>query len=295
MASLISKENLEQKLSDYPLLYAVAKFIYIASVSPPRLWKSYRQERFRKKCYAKFESRKRILSKSYGKIKVRYEAISPQNYWHLAIGSQYEDKFMHIIFEKCTREGDTVLDIGSHTGMYSIPFGKAVGTTGKVFAFEPESKGYNAIKRNAELNSLTNIVPMNMAVSDREGTIDFFVRPGKDTHSIFEETDAPSPLGILEKISMRTASIDSLVEDGVILPPNLVKIDVEGAELKVLDGMVKSAKHIRHILVEVHEVALQMAGVEDPELAVKTRLRNLGFNELRHIDFCHLLASKTTY
>ena len=111
MASLISKENLEQKLSDYPLLYAVAKFIYIASVSPPRLWKSYRQERFRKKCYAKFESGKTILSKSYGKIKVRYEAISPQNYWHLAIGSQYEDKFMHIIFEKCTREGDIVLDI----------------------------------------------------------------------------------------------------------------------------------------------------------------------------------------
>lgn len=292
MANLI--DEVRQKLNNYPLLYAIAKFIYHFSLFLPSLWQRYKTEKFQKKCYAEFETKGKILFKSYGKINVCYEAISPKNYWHLAMGSQYEDKFMHTIFEKCIKKGDIVLDIGAHTGMYSIPFGKAVGTAGKVFAFEPESKGYNAIKRNAELNSLTNIVPINIAVSDREGTIDFFVRPDKDTHSIFEKTDVPSPLGIQEKISVKTASVDSLIERGVILSPALVKIDVEGAELVVLDGMVKSAKQIRHILLEIHESALELVGVEDPKSEVEARLKNLGFRKLQYLDRYHLLASKAT-
>jgi FkbM family methyltransferase len=224
-------------------------------------------------------------------MQVTYEAISPKNYWHLAMGSQQEDKFMERVFETIT-EGDVILDIGAHVGMYAVPFAKKTGKNGKVYAFEPESKGFDAIKRNAILNSLKNIIPLNMAISDREGDINFYVRPDKDTHSIFEKTLAPSPLGIQETIAIKTMSVDHMVEAGVVLEPNFVKIDVEGAELKVLDGMSHTSKRIKHILVEIHERALSLEGIQNPKEEVELRLKTLGFTKIEYLDDIHVMASK---
>ena len=233
------------------------------------------------------------MSRSYGKITVSYEAISPKNYYHLSMDSQREDRFMPMIFDRYIQEADVVFDIGAHTGMYSIPFAKAVGPLGKVYAFEPEADGYNAIIRNAELNSLTNLVAINIAITDRDGPIDFFVRPDNDTHSIFEETAAPSPLGIQQKVSVKASSVDSLLQPRIIPKPDFVKIDVEGAELRVLDGMEKTAAGIRHVLVEVHQEILRSTGHEDPTREVEAKLRSLGFLNLQYVDKIHVLGTSS--
>ena len=282
--------SLKQRLKRYPAMYSVARTAHGWARLDIR-WKRHRKEAFRRRCYSRFEAGERFLSRSYGEITVRYEAISPKNYWHLSMGSQHEDQFMGKLFKEYIQRGDVVLDIGAHTGMYSIPFARAVGDSGKVYAFEPEAQGYSAILRNAELNSLSNIEGMNMAVTDMDGMIDFFVRPDKDTHSIFEKTSAPSPLGIQERLSVRSSSVDSLLEQGLISQPDFVKIDVEGGELRVLDGMEKAAPGLRHILVEVHEVALTTAGIEAPKKAVEARLRNLGVTDLEYVDEIHILGT----
>lgn len=258
---------------------------------PDILYKSYKSEKFRRKCYDKFEKGEKFITKSYGKMEVVYEAISPKNYWHLAMGSQQEDKFMERVFETIT-EGNVILDIGAHVGMYAVPFAKKTGRNGKVYAFEPESKGFEAIKRNAILNSLKNIIPLNIAVSDREGDINFYVRPDKDTHSIFEKSLAPSPLGIQENIKVKTMTVDHMIEAGVVLEPDFIKIDVEGAELKVLDGIGNTQKRIRHILVEIHESALSLEGIQNPKEEVELRLQMLGFTKLEYLDSIHVLASR---
>lgn len=248
--------------------------------------------RFRRECYERYNSGDTIVTKQYGGLQVRYQAISPKNYWHLCIGSQHEDKFMGRVFSDCIVDTGIVLDIGAHTGMYAIPFAKVVGTNGKVYAFEPEPDGFAAIQRNAQLNGLTNIVPMNMALSDREGQISFYIRPDKDTHSIFEETSAPSPLGVQHRMDVQSATIDGLVGNGTIQAPDFVKIDVEGAELRVLTGMTKTAKSVKHLLVEIHEHALGLDGVVDPKAAVEMAITGLGFSRMRYLDRVHLLASR---
>jgi len=262
------KDNLKRKLKKHPLAYSIIRCIY-SFIRFDIKWQNYQNNKFIKKCYSEFESGQKILERTYGKIKVCYEAISPKNYWHLAISSQWEDKFMNFLFEEIVKEGYIILDIGAHTGMYSIPFAKAVGPNGKVYAFEPESKGFAAIRRNIEINSLTCVIPLNIAVSDQEGVINFFVRPDKDTHSIFEKTLAPSPLGIQETMLVKTSSVDHMIENGTITQPDFIKIDTEGAELKILNGMKNAAKRIKHILVEIHEEALLLEGIENPKKEVE--------------------------
>ena len=133
-----------------------------------------------------------------------------------------------------------------------------------------------------------------MVVIEGDGTIDFFVRPDKDTHSVFEETAAPSPLGIQHTVAVEASSVDSLLERQVILQPDFVKIDVEGAELRVLDGMAKAAAGVRHILVEVHAEILRSMGVENPTGEVEGRLKTFGLTDLQYLDPIHMLASRSS-
>ena len=286
------KNKIKNLLIKHSPLLVLARPIY-RLFRPDLFWKEHEDEKFRKYCYKKFENGEKILSKSYGKIKVFYEAISPKNYWHLAIGSQHEDRFMDWIFENLIRAGDIVLDIGAHTGMWSIPLAKIVGDSGHVYAFEPEDLGYNAIRRNTKINLLNNITVINMAVTDKEGTTSFYIRPDKDTHSVFEKTTAPSPLGVQRKIIINTSSVDKMIENGIIKQPDFVKIDVEGAELMVLNGMKIAARKIRHVLVELHEpTLLKLLGIKNPKSTVERNLKDLGFTTLKYLDDIHVLASK---
>ena len=188
--------------------------------------------------------------------------------------------------------GMVVLDIGGHTGMWTVPLAKHVGPTGRVYVFEPEVKGSTAIRRNVELNNLENVTVLRMALSDRRGTGLFYVRPDKDTHSLFEETLAPSPLGIQEVHEIEVSTIDEFIERKTIAPPSFVKIDTEGAELKILDGMKRSAQNIASVLVEIHAEALKLQGIEDPHAAAEERLAALGFVNRRYVDAIHVLATR---
>ncbi len=218
---------------------------------------------------------------------VKYEAISPRNLRQLSHKGE-EDKFMASVFEEI-REGDTVLDIGGHVGMWTILFAKQVGPKGFVYVFEPEQQGCDAIKRNVEINDLKNVETIMAAVSDENTTAKFYTRPGKATHSIFEQTPAPSPTGNQDENIVEVVTIDELVEQGRIKIPNFIKLDIEGAELLALEGMKNTLKNVRAILVEHHD-ALRLQGFDDPESAVKEKLLGLGVGDVKAVDPDHLLG-----
>ena len=83
-----------------------------------------------------------------------------------------------------------------------------------------------------------------------------------------------------------------MLENGVITQPHFVKIDTEGAELKILNGMKSAAKKIKHIVVEIHKPALGLEGIQNPEEEVELRLKELGFTKLEYLSDIHVMASK---
>jgi FkbM family methyltransferase len=137
------------------------------------------------------------------------------------------------------REGDVLYDIGANFGFFSVLSSRIVGPEGVVYAFEPVPANASMVERNARLNHLENIEVLRVAVSRQTGKSELYLAHYAGGGAL---KSAGVPPDLAGTIVVDTSSIDDLVNLRRIRPPNVVKIDVEGAELEVLHGMLKVLK-----------------------------------------------------
>lgn len=145
---------------------------------------------------------------------------------------------------------DTFYDIGANTGLYSL-FAAQKCVNGEVVAFEPYQPNVSLLKRDIARNDLKNIDVVDIPLSDKEGTIEFDQPVSKDVG--FGSASIQSDMSTTAtEIPTRTG--DSLVRSGRIPRPNVVKIDVEGAEPLVIEGLEEmlGAPECRSLYCEVH-------------------------------------------
>jgi len=144
------------------------------------------------------------------------------------------------LFNQIARPGDVVLDVGANIGAHTVVFAKRVGPTGRVHAFEPQRIVFQTLCANVALNSITNTFCHNAALGDEPGTI---VVPAMDYAQV-------NNFGGLSLGGSATGeSVPVLTLDGLDLPAcRLVKIDVEGMELNVLKGAVKTIERLQPML-----------------------------------------------
>ena len=162
------------------------------------------------------------------------------------------------VFVSHLREGMTVMDIGANWGLYSLLISRAVGPSGKVYAFEPVPEIFARLKEHIALNNATNVVPVPIALSDEKGAAKMSVKGGSS--SLFRHVSD-------EFVEVRVERLDDFVEREGIERVDAIKIDVEGAELKVISGADKTIRHNKPILmVEIHAVTLPAAGTTPEEL-----------------------------
>lgn len=122
--------------------------------------------------------------------------------------------------------GMVSFDIGANVGFYTLLLSKMVGPRGSVIAFEPVPRNCDFLRRHVAINRCTNVLVQELAVADFDGI------------AYFDPTQSSSQGHLTERGSLRVtcAQIDSLVAADEIPPPHIMKIDVEGAELAVLEG-----------------------------------------------------------
>lgn len=145
-------------------------------------------------------------------------------YW---LGS-YEMDFQRM-FARKLQNGDIVYDIGAHVGYYTLLAARSVGPEGRVYSFEPLPRNAQFIDRHLRINRLENVTFMQVAVADHAGSVHFGGGVSSSTGRII-------PQGELE---VQAVKLDDLLSSGVIQPPDVMKIDVEGAENEVLRGSVE--------------------------------------------------------
>ena len=159
----------------------------------------------------------------------------------------YEKKPRHI-FKNLIKKGDIVFDIGAHVGFYTLLASKHVGNKGRVFSFEPLPRNISFLKRHVALNNLKNVEIMETALSDKEG-------------KFFFDTSIDSFQGRISAkgdIKVNSTTLDRLVNNGNILPPDLLKIDVEGEEYNLLQGGEKIlVKYKPKIILSIHSHELR--------------------------------------
>jgi FkbM family methyltransferase len=130
------------------------------------------------------------------------------------------------VFRSLIRPGDEVYDHGANVGFYSLLASVLVGPHGHVFSFEPLPRNLDFLRRHVQENNLTNCSIVASAVSDRKGTARFEDQCNPHT----------SKLSASGSITVGVASLDGLLASSEILPPNVIKCDIEGAELEALKG-----------------------------------------------------------
>ncbi|MGQ0645301.1 MAG: FkbM family methyltransferase [Elusimicrobiota bacterium] len=169
----------------------------------------------------------------------------------------------HVWIELC-RRSRVILDIGAHIGLYAlIACREARG--GLVYAFEPSEGNLEYLKRHVAYNGLENMItlPLLLGETDRDD-VPFFERPGPDAmNSIGGLKKSPG----YRRVQRRQVSLDSCCEEKG-LEPDLIKMDVEGAELNVFRGALRTLRRHRPVIVlSVHPSRLQAMGqqVEDLE------------------------------
>jgi FkbM family methyltransferase len=154
------------------------------------------------------------------------------------------------------KEGDIVIDIGAHIGLYTIISSKRVGANGKVVAIEAHPGNFEMLNSNIKLNQLTNVIPLNYAVHSKETKVKLYLPSGESGFTKYN-TIMPNWINAQEKfVEVNANTLDYLLQLNEIRQEevNWIKIDVEGAEFEVLKGatnVLSKSKDIA-ILMELH-------------------------------------------
>jgi len=131
-------------------------------------------------------------------------------------------------FAATIRPGDSVYDVGANVGIYSLVASLKAGSAGAVYAFEPLARNLHYLRRHLILNRLQNCRIMEVAVSDAEGIQRFSAASWGHAMARFCEDG---------ELEIPTVTLDGCIYGAKEMrPPNVIKIDVEGAELLVLRG-----------------------------------------------------------
>ena len=150
------------------------------------------------------------------------------------------------------RPGMVCWDVGANVGIYTLLFAELVGAEGRVFAFEPLPHNVELLRRHVEMNGYRNVRIFPCALADFDGESEFDVGPNASMGRI--------SVGGSFKVPCRRAN--TLVLAGEVEAPDLIKIDVEGAEEQVLRAANRAL--VRHpvLFVATHGGAVHRASVE---------------------------------
>ena len=148
------------------------------------------------------------------------------SYWLGIYERRVQEQLKNII-----KKGDVVFDIGAHVGFYTLFASRFVGPHGRVFSFEPNPQNIYYLNRHIEINKCKNVAVIEAAVSEHTG-IEQFHKAENDAMGSLHPLD-PKPVA---SIKVSAVSLDRELEQGKIYPPQVMKIDVEGEEYRVLGG-----------------------------------------------------------
>jgi FkbM family methyltransferase len=151
-----------------------------------------------------------------------------------------------LAFLAVLRRGDVVFDVGANTGHYTLLFSHLVGRRGRVHAFEPVPPTFAALAAHlARARRFDNVELVEGALAASERTLEIFL-PGTDhgqaaivRHAAGAWSRAPE----VTSYSCQATTLDSYLRTRGQEPPAFVKCDVEGAELRVLEGAVETLRH----------------------------------------------------
>jgi len=181
------------------------------------------------------------------KVKFYHPAKASEDLWRSRRLSGREPEVESVFKPKL---GWTVLDIGAHVGYYTVKASKKVGSDGRVICAEAYSGNYELLIKNLEINSCLNVMAINKAITNYDGSTQIFFGSDSGHNTLIEK----SVFVTTESEDVDAITLDTLFIQQQIDFVDLAKIDIEGNELNLLKGanQILTDGRIRRLVIEVH-------------------------------------------
>jgi FkbM family methyltransferase len=201
---------------------------------------------------------------------------------------------------KTLKTGDTFIDVGAHFGYFSLLASIMVDEEGCVISFEPSPKSYAILKKNAI--SKKNIIIHNHAVSDQKEIINFYEFPNRYSEYNSADVTQYEKLPWYKNNLPKCMQIETVILSEYIktqnINPHIIKIDVEGSELKVIYGLKDYLNQSSPIIIMEF---LSDGRINEPHKLAENFLRSIQYHSyiirsdgeiLKITDIAHYMAEK---
>jgi len=192
-------------------------------------------------------------------------------------------------------KGKTIYDIGGYIGIYSIFFADAVKENGKVITFEPNPTNFREIAFNLKINKFKNVRVFHLGIGKERGISELHIDPIRYSRGSFIQKNENLSFKKTEskKVKVKIDSIDNLIKEKTIPPPYFVKIDVEGFESEVIQGMISTIENYKpELFIEIHgrvkEELIRILINNNYKVYYIEFKKVLSFNNLRKIETGHI-------
>jgi FkbM family methyltransferase len=179
------------------------------------------------------------------------------------------------LLQRILKPGMTFIDAGANMGLYSVFAARRVGPRGKVLALEPSAREFEILQKNVKLNLLTNVITIRKALADRASDVDLSVAPlGKSGHNTLGAFGYDTALDHRERV--QADRLDDVVYSEGLTRVDVIKMDIEGAEMAALRGAEETLRQFKPVLlIELSDRSLQHQGTGSGE--VLGWLEHLGY------------------
>jgi len=145
------------------------------------------------------------------------------------------------------KEGDIVVDAGTHIGVFTVKSSRAVGSEGKVIAIEPEPNNLSFLQRNIEANGLKNVVVVPRGLWGQKGRLKLYLSECLARHSFWAQW-----AGSDESMEIEVDTLDDILRELGIKRVDFIKMNIEGAEVEALKGMEETLNNDVKLAIAAH-------------------------------------------
>jgi FkbM family methyltransferase len=186
--------------------------------------------------------------------------------WEDMIAGRFDAEIYSFLAHVLPARDVVIWDVGAHFGFHTLGFASIVGSSGHVVGFEPNPSNRERLGRNLERNVdlASRVAVLPCALSNRNGdwplVLSRDIESGASSMSFLDGTTPsvdPATAGAWDRVVVPVRTADAVVRDRAAAVPDVIKIDVEGAELLVLQGAAEIVRTARPaVMVEAHSATL---------------------------------------
>lgn len=210
---------------------------------------------------------KRYLKRNVHGLAMNLDLMLPGVSRDLAISGTREEQLVHVL-KNTIKKSDIVLDLGANIGYYTLLMANLVGSDGFVYAVEPAIENYELLKQNVALNNFQGRVEtFQMGISNKKGVEKLYLSEYSNMHSFISNVEFSRK----QYVNIDVVDLYSFLKDKPEV--SLIRMDVEGYEVEILEGLQRAIEEkifSGKIIFEVH-----MGRYDDGTRSMKRRLEML--------------------